>query len=344
MGQGPSPRVRGIRREGDRRVVRHGSIPAGAGNPPTESSRRAGRRVHPRGCGESSFKLPPTKQVEGPSPRVRGIRCRTAFSGRRRGSIPAGAGNPIRRQATTVSSRVHPRGCGESTATTRCAYHRRGPSPRVRGIREDRIQKIQNHRSIPAGAGNPSRSRRPDLASRVHPRGCGESRDRSGVRVHRQGPSPRVRGIRVLVGERGVSSWSIPAGAGNPCRDGTAAPSAPVHPRGCGESNADGNPFRHSMGPSPRVRGIRRRLRPPGRSRGSIPAGAGNPSPTGGSRETTGVHPRGCGESRDMAALMPLAGGPSPRVRGIPCEGVRRLDDPGSIPAGAGNPPPACLP
>ena len=51
---GPSPRVRGIRRAGAEGRRGRGSIPAGAGNPRTSGRPAARRRVHPRGCGESS--------------------------------------------------------------------------------------------------------------------------------------------------------------------------------------------------------------------------------------------------------------------------------------------------
>ena len=71
---------------------------------------------------------------------------------------------------------------------------------------------------------------------------------------------------------------------------------------------------------------------------GSIPAGAGNPRPSGRSRRSRPVHPRGCGESAELGALAADGSGPSPRVRGIRVSPHRDGVALGSIPAGAGNP------
>ena len=93
-GPGPSPRVRGIHDRRRRVRVQVGSIPAGAGNPACARPCLRSRRVHPRGCGESLVQLCQAYRQAGPSPRVRGIRGAQPPDRRRRGSIPAGAGNP----------------------------------------------------------------------------------------------------------------------------------------------------------------------------------------------------------------------------------------------------------
>ena len=216
LGQGPSPRVRGIPSTSTGRSSTAGSIPAGAGNPRAISTHSSCVRVHPRGCGESDTVIPAGVTIEGPSPRVRGILSREIPDLPRFGSIPAGAGNPFPPSCTRRFRTVHPRGCGESDRRPDFDQAVEGPSPRVRGIPETTPHRSGLSRSIPAGAGNPRRSGGRAGRGRVHPRGCGES----GVVVRygspAVGPSPRVRGIPPPAAARNSSPRSIPAGAGNP--------------------------------------------------------------------------------------------------------------------------------
>ena len=111
-----------------------------------------------------------------------------------------------------------------------------------------------------------------------------------------------------------------------------------VHPRERGESVISTHQGEGSPGPSPRARGIRPA---PIRGRpgcGSIPASAGNPSPTTAPTPASGVHPRERGESAGGGVRVEIYDGPSPRARGI-LRGYRpRQTARGSIPASAGNP------
>ena len=201
-----------------------------------------------------------------------------------------------------------------------------------------RDHQLLPRRSIPAGAGNPGRSTRSAGTSTVHPRGCGESSFGFQEWIQAWGPSPRVRGILLEGDAHQRRAGSIPAGAGNPpdARSSTAATA--VHPRGCGESPHRPRRPPGASGPSPRVRGIlRRRGAGPG-ERGSIPAGAGNPSSGATCRRRSWVHPRGCGESPMSSPEAARSAGPSPRVRGIQPAVLVVAVEPGSIPAGAGNP------
>ena len=193
-------------------------------------------------------------------------------------------------------------------------------------------------RSIPAGAGNPSRTRSKAWPARVHPRGCGESQITAAEAILAAGPSPRVRGIPGRAGHHPRRRRSIPAGAGNPAGPCRSAWRARVHPRGCGESSVRAAILSVTPGPSPRVRGIRAPVDRPFDRPGSIPAGAGNPIWAGRSAGTRRVHPRGCGESDQRPLDHQAELGPSPRVRGIPLQPIARLLAGGSIPAGAGNP------
>ena len=130
---GVYPRVCGGTARADRtRIVREGSIPACAGEPPSgrplglrirvyprvcggtgrELTRRGADRVYPRVCGGTPR---PTASATGPtglSPRVRGNHCRARHSGWPNGSIPACAGEPRSRARRGTRGRVYPRVCG----------------------------------------------------------------------------------------------------------------------------------------------------------------------------------------------------------------------------------------
>ena len=217
VAQGPSPRVRGIRRQPSPAQPRLGSIPACAGNPRRADDVQPLSRVHPRVCGESIRASSMVPAAAGPSPRVRGIPVGERSSGHQGGSIPACAGNPVAFRYRRGKGEVHPRVCGESVGVTGKDTEDRGPSPRVRGIQLWPALADEVGGSIPACAGNPRDGARLARLPGVHPRVCGESPRGAGV------PWAQAR--------------SIPACAGNPLR--------PRARRRC------------ARGPSPRVRGIR---------------------------------------------------------------------------------------
>ena len=215
-GGGPSPRVRGILAHPTPRLERCGSIPARAGNPRASPAPPPRSTVHPRACGESSSCTPSLNAFSGPSPRVRGIRLPEAGHGRRAGSIPARAGNPIASGGGGSAGGVHPRACGESPDRWTVSVGGEGPSPRVRGIRPPGRSPRRRRGSIPARAGNPRPAPFRAPGRRVHPRACGESSCRAAAAVHAVGPSPRVRGILAVGGLPRRGRRSIPARAGNP--------------------------------------------------------------------------------------------------------------------------------
>ena len=115
---GPSPRVRGSPSVFDRIRLRHGSIPAGAGEPVTVNRASAWRRVHPRGCGGADAETIASLFEPGPSPRVRGSRGQIRRENPLLGSIPAGAGEPYAIADIVDGFWVHPRGCGGATTCT----------------------------------------------------------------------------------------------------------------------------------------------------------------------------------------------------------------------------------
>ena len=338
IGEGPSPRARGIRARPRARSARPRSIPASAGNPPRLPRTPSALRVHPRERGESAIGVPRGSLGAGPSPRARGIPRLPAARSMPTGSIPASAGNPGRPPASGCGATVHPRERGESGRGRRGLASFAGPSPRARGIPGGRARFAAPPGSIPASAGNPRSAVAGWPASRVHPRERGESGVDALGRAPFEGPSPRARGIPSADQRGGERLGSIPASAGNPPM--RAPPGAPttVHPRERGESTRPYVRPPPAEGPSPRARGIH--LLPsarPGRAR-SIPASAGNPRRRWPAGRTSAVHPRERGESRAGSAAHGNTHGPSPRARGIRYRQPRPRAWFGSIPASAGNP------
>ena len=91
-------------------------------------------------------------------------------------------------------------------------------------------------------------------------------------------------------------------------------------------------------GPSPRARGSPGSMGASRLASGSIPAGAGKPSPDTRGWMARRVHPRGRGEASFRETCGQLDLGPSPRARGSRNRTSRPSPASGSIPAGAGKP------
>ena len=146
----------------------------------------------------------------------------------------------------------------------------------MRGTRWDNLGAYESHRFIPARAGNASACADARRVATVHPRACGERRDRLKRTELDRGSSPRVRGTPPGAVERGVFERFIPARAGNAPGDATIARHLPVHPRACGERSQYAGRGTTSTGSSPRVRGTRQPVRTQAGCRRFIPARAGN--------------------------------------------------------------------
>src|SRR5690606_23655073 len=110
-----------------------------------------------------------------------------------------------------------------------------------------------------------------------------------------EGLSPRVRGSPLKRALEQGQDGSIPAGAGEPVDFRTKSTERRVYPRGCGGAQSMMITVRSYGGLSPRVRGSPGGLSVWEIATGSIPAGAGEPSPSLGSPRRRGVYPRGCG-------------------------------------------------
>ena len=153
--KGLSPRVRGNLGNTTWQTLCTGSIPAGAGEPPTAlppitwagvyprgcggTDRQhhladAVHRVYPRGCGGTPDGLPPITWA-GVYPRGCGGTDRVFRPFPSEGSIPAGAGEPCGVSPLEAPFPVYPRGCGGTSKSVDKWITRTGLSPRVRGNR-----------------------------------------------------------------------------------------------------------------------------------------------------------------------------------------------------------------
>ena len=336
---GSSPRVRGTPRPRARRADRDRFIPAYAGNAPAPPASAAPAPVHPRVCGERRSGRSGAMLATGSSPRVRGTRH--AIRARRHGPrfIPACAGNARRRRASTATSTVHPRVCGERLCLQNESGTSYGSSPRVRGTHDRAHPARAVLRFIPACAGNARWLTLREARPSVHPRVCGERRQLRITDAGADGSSPRVRGTRAGADHRGRARRFIPACAGNARRRRRGPSPAPVHPRVCGERIAGGRDAVRDAGSSPRVRGTRNDRTDGYGGDWFIPACAGNAPPVPPPLRRPPVHPRVCGE-RVLGTMRVYPDlGSSPRVRGTlepsaTCPPPARF-----IPACAGNAP-----
>ena len=171
----------------------------------------------------------------------------------------------------------------------------------------------------------------------VHPRVCGEQRALGNGRFEPSGSSPRVRGTGRSPANKYLCDRFIPACAGNSWSRNTHTRSPPVHPRVCGEQQAEANLVALQNGSSPRVRGTVRSAQTPTTRSRFIPACAGNSRET--TRETGSipVHPRVCGEQLLSPVSRSGGAGSSPRVRGTVATPNQRHAKIRFIPACAGN-------
>ena len=129
----------------------------------------------------------------------------------------------------------------------------------------------------------------------------------------------------------------IPADAGNTVAQVRLHVHLQDHPRGCGEHELKPATLHLIPGSSPRMRGTPKgSVRSVGEER-IIPADAGNTWTRSAYSNPHGDHPRGCGEHSTSQAIVNLAIGSSPRMRGTHKTIVSRILALRIIPADAGN-------
>ena len=259
-----------------RRRCFSGIIPAYAGNTRCTRAGRASTRDHPRVCGEHIMVLQIYRALGGSSPRMRGTprTCSRNFHGI--GIIPAYAGNTPWVWPCRCGGRDHPRVCGEHPCAVYPSGGCWGSSPRMRGTQPARPQAIAN--------------------SQDHPRVCGEHIVTPQQQTLFEGSSPRMRGTQLSVLQTVYWSGIIPAYAGNTSMMGKLFSFFRDHPRVCGEHRASHGKPTVESGSSPRMRGTLSARYARIRTRGIIPAYAGNTARIRRTPTITWDHPRVCGE------------------------------------------------
>ena len=156
------------------------------------------------------------------------------------------------------------------------------------------------------------------------------------------GSSPRLRGTLQNLVISGNLYRFIPASAGNTLQIVLRHPSAPVHPRVCGEHSLPRSGFRAVTGSSPRLRGTLGLFWMKIWNRRFIPASAGNTSGCQYPSDGIPVHPRVCGEHSGSFSQLHDNSGSSPRLRGTLASSSAANVADRFIPASAGNTAPRC--
>jgi len=251
--------MRGTLREVEEHLKQVRFIPAHAGNTNSASDLVRDSSVHPRACGEHTGSRVKRSTGCGSSPRMRGTRCRRRSAEDPGRFIPAHAGNTLAIGKACAITPVHPRACGEHSATNSPALPKRGSSPRMRGTLKHFLRNRAFERFIPAHAGNTGVKQSGRSHSSVHPRACGEHSAPTVSAKGASGSSPRMRGTRSAAMSSIAVIRFIPAHAGNTRRIGSATTPRSVHPRACGEHTHSATASTSSDGSSPRMRGTRYR-------------------------------------------------------------------------------------
>ena len=210
------------------------SIPACAGEPQPSCPQYALVWVYPRVCGGTRLRLAPAISISGLSPRVRGNHDYARRCAACPRSIPACAGEPVRRRDVGDDASVYPRVCGGTAGAEIRQLTAAGLSPRVRGNLPNYSILDGDHRSIPACAGEPCGRAIESSPRTVYPRVCGGTRTHLDRVVDRRGLSPRVRGNLSGFYEVTLRGGSIPACAGEPLRRHSIPSLIEVYPRVCG--------------------------------------------------------------------------------------------------------------
>ena len=172
------------------------SIPACAGETGEPERGDGAGEVDPRVRGGDEAAMSRNIESSGRSPRARGRRqCIRQVSAPGR-SIPACAGETGPFPSFPGEPQVDPRVRGGDIGIGEVVRIVRGRSPRARGRQENVETLLENHRSIPACAGETRFKKSPLSSVWVDPRVRGGDRRETRWTRSRKGRSPRARGRR----------------------------------------------------------------------------------------------------------------------------------------------------
>ena len=289
---GLSPPTRGSRRSRPSPQVVLGSIPAHAGEPPTEPNTEQSTAVYPRPRGGAFQPIKTSERIWGLSPPTRGSLSPDPVIHRDPGSIPAHAGEPWPSLDVQASDRVYPRPRGGAPCNHLRDTALYGLSPPTRGSRAQLGPPDLARRSIPAHAGEPVATYRAELRGRVYPRPRGGAASSPLACVPFSGLSPPTRGSLLSWSSLPPHPRSIPAHAGEPVSVVWRSVSMTVYPRPRGGALSDAWTSSEGQGLSPPTRGSRAIVVGQTIRLGSIPAHAGEPRTAGANRCGNSVYPR----------------------------------------------------
>ena len=196
-----------------------GITPADAGNRKPLNLSAGAPRDHPRGCGEQHVRVSEFCGPVGSPPRMRGTDDPDARSWLDSRITPADAGNRRPRQVLVLSSRDHPRGCGEQNTRRAWRIQQAGSPPRMRGTGSPFPCSEGSQGITPADAGNSAACGKITRACRDHPRGCGEQASKASANATGSGSPPRMRGTGRRLLAHGMPQGITPADAGNRLRN-----------------------------------------------------------------------------------------------------------------------------
>ena len=145
--------------------------------------------------------------------------------------------------------------CGEQEKGGSTRPSSQGSPPRVRGTGCVPVIVALPVGITPACAGNRPRVLAKALASRDHPRVCGEQKNSAGKAAWLRGSPPRVRGTVAYWGCRNWKDRITPACAGNSYTTERRTHEQGDHPRVCGEQWPAYKAMYLCAGSPPRVRG-----------------------------------------------------------------------------------------
>ena len=314
------------------------STPAHAGEPtPTIRGVRLAA-VYPRPRGGTAEAMGAAQIGMGLSPPTRGNRVGFLLAFAPPRSIPAHAGEPCSGQRRPRTPQVYPRPRGGTREGWRIARRRLGLSPPTRGNRLGRLGRLGRSGSIPAHAGEPTRSPSSSTSSGVYPRPRGGTESSASGSARMDGLSPPTRGNRTISVEYADGGRSIPAHAGEPATKRPATPCAGVYPRPRGGTPTKTNAGWSANGLSPPTRGnptIKNRCKNGSRS---IPAHAGELRASDEGLAMAWVYPRPRGGTVKSASGSARTSGLSPPTRGNHSMKTWIRLVLGSIPAHAGEP------
>ena len=193
------------------------------------------------------------------------------------GPIPARAGQPSGVMSHGCSGGAYPRSRGATERGIDAVTPFLGLSPLARGTRTLAHAGRARRGPIPARAGQPWSVRGLRWKPWAYPRSRGATWCSTLARTLQTGLSPLARGNPTRALPLRPLRGPIPARAGQPARLLKASRAPRAYPRSRGATRYKVVPAHESMGLSPLARGNLRKHRTTARTRGPIPARAGQP-------------------------------------------------------------------